>query len=68
MAAIPIHYDANGIDGLPDRLKKRVSFKADRTTVGEILRIALKQADMDYDVRPDGIHLRPLSGAAPVVE
>lgn len=63
LAAIPIHYDATRIDGLPERLQKRISFTIESTTVGEILRTALKQAELDYDVRPDGIHLRPSADA-----
>ncbi|MGE3315839.1 MAG: hypothetical protein AB7O26_12065, partial [Planctomycetaceae bacterium] len=63
LAAIPIHYDAARIEALPARLQKPISFSVDRTTVGEVLRTALNQAELDYDVRPDGIHLRALSEA-----
>jgi hypothetical protein len=64
MAAVPIFYDAERVAGLEGRLQKRVSFKAEQTTVGEILRLALKQAEMDFEVRQDGIHLRLQSDAA----
>lgn len=58
LAAVPIHYDPEKVAGLDERLRKPVSIKVENTTVGEILRSLLRQAELEIDIEHDGIHLR----------
>ena len=58
LAAVPIHADARQIPGLADLLAKPVAVQLKETTVGAILRELVRQVGLDYEIQPDGVHLR----------
>jgi len=59
MAAVPIHADPEQIPELAARLERRVTVQLENTTVGEILRAAVKNAGLTYEKKSDGVHLLP---------
>jgi len=59
MAAVPIHADPEQIPELAARLERRVTVQLENTTVGEILRAAVKNAGLTYEKKSDGVHLVP---------